>query len=757
MLFPMGPERAGRAPRRRQDFASTLRLVLSGFFGIALATLVLYATFSWQDQKRALTQSIVQQSRYLSGLSEDFLSGVAYGIDAIARTVGQTRSIEHAEAMWDTLRSSHPEIDSLLLTDGDGKVSFNSAGTREDRSARFLQDLFTMESRGGARFYLGVPRYDQNYDNPELGISHVSHDQNGLSLWRVEAKVKLAQLTRRWQPELLPAGARVLLLHSNGYVIAEGGASTDAFDDHFPGLVRATAAVKGIEGTIDTGDSGMILAVQRLQRQHATLLIALPVGAVWDRWLENNRVLFVAFAVSMLVYLALAVLLLRRERLHSRQLLEQADTDALTGIPNRAAAGRHLAQKIAWARREHANLGVVYIDLDEFKGINDNYGHQSGDRVLVLLTQRLSSRLRAGDLLARLGGDEYLAVVNCSNSSELVAVCQRLLDSVGEPILVDDRWHRLTLSIGASYYPDDGVTAEDLLKRADIAMYAAKGAGRNACRLFNSLMAEEARARSELKMQLEQALAGDQFELYYQPRFDQAREMVGVEALLRWRHPERGLLAPEHFIRFAEECGLIVQIGRMVLRRACRQALSWQQTLSRPLSVSINVSVRELEEQDFAAQALQTVAESGVDPRLIQLEVTESMLSSKPDEVLACLEKLAAAGLTIELDDFGTGYSSLSYLRRLPIRTIKIDKSFVHDIETVPESRSLVVAIIAMAKALDCNVVAEGVENDAQLRFLESCACTQFQGYYLALPMTAREIGERDVVWASERALSATA
>ncbi|MDB5798607.1 MAG: hypothetical protein JWP36_2509 [Paucimonas sp.] len=728
-----------RSRHNRQDFAATLRLVLGGFWALALVTVLIYGVISWQEQKRALTHSIIQQSRYLAGLSEDFLSGVAYGIDAIARTVGPARSVEHAQAMWDTLRASHPEIDSLLLTDRLGKESFNSAGIRDDRSQRLLSDLFEMESRGGARFYLGVPRFDQNYDNPEVGISHVSHDERGHPVWRVEAKVKLAQLTRRWQTELLPEGAQVLLMHANGYVIAEGGRSAPGFFDSFPGLVQALQAETAIEGDFQTGDPAIIIAFQRLQRQHATILILLPESAVWRRWIENNSVAFIAFGVSLVVYFFLALLLLRRERLHSWRLLEQADTDALTGIPNRAAAERHLSLEVARARREHASLGVIYIDLDEFKGVNDNYGHQSGDKLLVQLTARLSAVLRAGDMLARLGGDEYLAVVNCRSGDELVAVCNRLLDSMREPITVNDRQHRLTLSIGASYYPQDGANAEELLKKADIAMYAAKGAGRNGCRLFNSTMADEALAKAEMKAQLELALARDEFVLLYQPRFNSGRQAIGAETLIRWQHPERGLLSPELFIRYAEECGLIVPIGRMVLERACRQALAWQAS-GRRLSVSINVSVKELEAKDFAAEALRIVAATGVDPALIQIEVTESMLSSNPDAVLACLEQLTDAGLSIELDDFGTGYSSLSYLRRFPISTIKIDQSFVHDIQTVPESRSLIIAIIAMANALDCAVVAEGVENEAEFYFLQSCGCRQFQGYYLAHPQTAHEI-----------------
>ena len=732
---------SGDTAGKREEFSSTLRLVLSGFSALALATLVLYGTVSWMEQKRVLTHSIVQQSRYLAGLSEDFLSGVAYGIDAIARSAGQMHLVDHSEAMWDTLRASHPEIDSLVLSGPHGHVAFDSGRQREDRSARLLQDLFEMESRGGSRFYLGVPRYDANYVNPEVGISHVSHDSRGRPVWRVEAKVKLAQLTRRWQMELLPPGARVVLLHSNGYVIAEGGESAERFEEHFAGLLHILQSVTGVEGTISADGPDMILAFQRLQKQHATVLVALPYSAIWKRWLENNLVAFVAFGVSLLVYGFLAAVLLRRERLHSRRLLEQADTDALTGIPNRAYAERHLALEVQRARRDGSELGVIYIDLDEFKGINDNYGHHSGDALLVALTARLKAVMRAGDLLARLGGDEYLAIVSCRSGSELMAVCARLLESVRAPIQVGERLHSLTLSIGASYFPHDGATAEDLLKKADIAMYAAKAAGRNASCLFNETMAEEARAKSELKAQLEQALQRDEFEVWFQPRFDGRRRILGVESLVRWRHPERGLLRPEHFIPYAEESGLIVPIGRVVLKAACRQALAWQR-LQKPLRVSVNVSVRELEERDFADEVLDIITVSGVEPSLLNLEVTESMLSSDPDRMLNCLQRLARAGIRIELDDFGTGYSSLSYLRRFPISTIKIDKSFVHDL-AIPESRSLIVAIIAMATALNCDVVGEGVESEEQFRILHDCGCRQFQGYLLAPPEPAERLQQR--------------
>jgi diguanylate cyclase (GGDEF)-like protein len=734
------PDLYGERGAMGGDFAATLRLVLSSVAALALATVALYAWIGWQEQQRSLTKQVVQQSRYLSGLSEDFLSGVAYGIDAIARTAGQAQSIGHAEAMWETLRASHPEIDSMVLSDAAGKIAFDSK--KEDRSARLLQDLFELESRGGARFYLGVPRYDANYDNPEVGISHVSHDLAGQPVWRVEAKIKLEQLTRRWQIELLPPGARVLLLHNNGYVIAEGGSHSPALEERFPEILREVQEAQGVEGTLSVGEPGLVLAFQRLQKQHASLVVILPEQAIWNAWLSNNKVVFIAFVLSLMVYGFLTHLLLRRERVHSRRLLEQADTDALTGIPNRAAAERHLASEVVRARREGKELGVVYLDLDEFKAINDTYGHQSGDRLLVLLTARLKLILRAGDMLARLGGDEYLAVVSCRSGEELMAVCQRLQDSVIEPICIGERCHRITLSIGAAYFPHDGVSAEELLKKADIAMYAAKAAGRNAFRLFNASMAEDAQAKSRMKAELELALLRREFELWYQPRFDAARHMIGVETLVRWRHPEQGLLLPQYFIPYAEESGLIVPIGRMILKQACQQALLWQTQFSQPLLVSVNISVKELEARDFAAEALQIVAESGVDPRLIQIEVTETMLSSNPDAMLACLQQLSAAGIIIELDDFGTGYSSLSYLRRFPISTIKIDKSFVQDIGT-PECRSLVVAIIAMSRALDCTVVAEGVEDEQQLHFLESVGCGQFQGFFLARPELAADIEAR--------------
>ena len=724
------------------DYQSTLQGALTAFFILLLGALILYGVVSWRAEKHALLEASIQQNGYISAGSEDFLAGVGYGIDAIANTVREGRNTDHVNAMWAALHSSHPEIESLLLTEKTGQIRYSSLPDKSQRDSAELRSLFEQDIQAGRRFNVGLPRTASQPDNAEIRISHLSHDDAGTPLWRVEATVKLKRLVARWETDLMAPEATVALVKDKGTVIAKASRG-DAVQSNavIATVLRAIRNSEHIEDTFEIETLGMIGSFQRLQRHEMYTLIVLPKTAIWQHWIAANFFPLLIFVFAIAIYGYLSLLLFRRERAHANRLLQLANTDILTSAPNRAAAQRYLGATIEKNKRNKSNFGVVFIDLDEFKFVNDTYGHHCGDQVLITLTERLSSRLRAGDQLFRLGGDEYLAIVESTDGTALSTVCERLLSAADELLQIKNIQHKMSLSIGAAFFPIDGDNAEDLLKNADIAMYAVKHAGRNGYRLFNTLMAEDVNSKTLMKDELEHALEHDEFVLYYQPRFDHAGAMRSVEALIRWQHPVKGLIMPNEFIGFAEECGLIIPLGKWVMRTACRQIIAWQDQFGNAPVISVNASIRELESDHFADETLCIIRECSVSPNSISVEVTESMLMTDPATVTRHLEALTAAGVSIELDDFGTGFSSLSQLYRLPIKTIKIDRSFVNLIESSKESRSIIVAIIALATALECEVIAEGVETIGQLDFLRCSNCRNYQGYYFAKPGLPSAVG----------------
>ncbi|MFT5643841.1 MAG: diguanylate cyclase (GGDEF)-like protein/PAS domain S-box-containing protein [Janthinobacterium sp.] len=416
--------------------------------------------------------------------------------------------------------------------------------------------------------------------------------------------------------------------------------------------------------------------------------------------------------------------------------------DPLTGLPNRRLLMDQLRHALASSQRSGRNGAVLFIDLDNFKDINDTLGHNIGDLLLQQTALRLQSCLRSGDVVARLGGDEF--VVMLENLSEHPAEAATQAEAVGEkclavlrqPCPVAQHTCRSTASIGAAMFSDHGQSVEKILKRADIAMYQSKKSGRNTFRFFSQQMQDMIHARTTLETELHKAIEEQQFHLYYQIQVDSAHRAIGAEGLIRWQHPERGLVSPKQFIAQAEETGLILPIGLWVLETACRQLHAWQQdALMRHLVLSVNVSAKQFYQPDFVAQIHLLVRHHAIDPGLLKLEITESMLQENIENTIAAMMTLKEIGVQFSLDDFGTGYSSLQYLKRLPLDQIKIDQSFVRDLVTDQGDQAIVSTIIAMAKSLRLSVIAEGVETSAQHAALLDQGCVLYQGYLFGHPV----------------------
>ncbi len=421
-----------------------------------------------------------------------------------------------------------------------------------------------------------------------------------------------------------------------------------------------------------------------------------------------------------------------------------AHHDALTRLPNRSLLEDRIRQAIAKSRRDGRRTAVLFLDLDRFKLINDTLGHDTGDRLLARVAESLKGVLRETETVARLGGDEFIIVIpGLANIERAARVAQKVLEVVAAPQRVDERALHVTPSIGISIFPDDGDDVPTLLRNADTAMYHAKECGRNNFQFFTQDMNRAVQERVSIENDLRTAIDEGQFVLFYQPQVDcRSGEVTGMEALIRWLHPRHGLVPPDRFIPIAEETGLIIPIGAWVLREACRQARRWHDAGHDALHISVNLSARQLRQADLGEQIAATLAESGLLPSALELELTESLLMDDPEAASRVLHKLAALGIRMAIDDFGTGYSSLAYLKRFPVSRLKIDRSFVRDLSTDANDAAIVCAIVAMAESLRMDVIAEGVETVEQLRFLEAHGCFAAQGYLFS---AARPAAEFDV------------
>jgi len=452
-----------------------------------------------------------------------------------------------------------------------------------------------------------------------------------------------------------------------------------------------------------------------------------------------------AYWAEELAFLRTAASLLSAglQRIESdRRLPLLAQFDPLTGLATRTLLADRFAQMIVRAKRRNTPLGVLFIDLDDFKLVNDRLGHSAGDAVIAQVALRLQAAVRSGDTVARVSGDEFAIVLaDLARADDAALVAQKILDRLAEPVTLGGEQCYVTASIGIASYPGDGDYAEALLGAADAAMYRAKQSGRNAYQFYTSEITQRTRARAQLAFELRSALERNEFELAYQPKVDLVSgKACGAEALLRWNHPERGVVSPAEFIPVLEDTGLIVQVGEWVIRRACEDLKSWIASGAQPIPIAVNLSARQFRQKDLDDRIRALVAAAGVDPALIELEITESQLMQDPEHAIRIMRALRESGIRMAIDDFGTGYSSLAYLTRLPVKSLKIDRSFVADVFSDNADAAIVRTIIEMAHQLGFTVVAEGVETDRQAAFLRQFGCEQAQGFLFARPMPAAEL-----------------
>ncbi|MDH5546540.1 MAG: EAL domain-containing protein [Gammaproteobacteria bacterium] len=430
------------------------------------------------------------------------------------------------------------------------------------------------------------------------------------------------------------------------------------------------------------------------------------------------------------------------ERKESEErLLYLANYDSLTGLPNRALFRDRLRRAIARAQRNSGKVALMFLDLDRFKTINDSLGHHAGDQLLRGVARRLKQHAREGDTIARLGGDEFTVILEgVKDSDDAAIVAEKILELMQAPFRLDGHEVVVTPSIGITIFPDDADDMRSLLKNADTAMYRSKETGRNGFQFYTADMNAKAYELLLLENNLRHAMERNEFELHYQPQIDlHSQAVIGLEALLRWKHPERGMIQPETFIPYAEETGMIIQIGQYVLREACREAKKWADA-GLQTRVAVNLSMYQFVDKDFVVHVADALRETQLPAHMLELEVTESFLAHNVEQAAETLRRLHRLGVHLSIDDFGTGYSSLSYLKQFPLNTLKIDQSFVQDIGEGNDSATIAEAIVGLGKSLGLNVIAEGVEKDEQMYFLRDRGCDLAQGFLISHPMEASKV-----------------
>jgi diguanylate cyclase (GGDEF)-like protein len=571
------------------------------------------------------------------------------------------------------------------------------------------------------------------------------------------------ELVRR-RPVRLFDARRILLI-----LAAFGALSSMAFLENAPMTSKRyfmTFSLRAAVAAVAFGAASLALWRARRRRRGvgafalsiAFLLFAaeqiriLLVGATWlfSGILADNASLgifgYTEFLLQSIMGMGMVACLLEDEReaaeLASDEIEHLAYHDALTGLPNRPLFFDRLIVSLAQASRANQKVGVFFLDLDRFKDINDSLGHSLGDALLKSVADRIRHCVREGDTLARFGGDEFtLLIPRIDHIEDAAKIAQKIIETLKIPFVIHDRELFVSTSIGVSIYPADGADSETLVRNADTAMYRAKDAGRDNYQLYAPQMNARALERLSLENALRKAIHQKELVVHYQPIINaESMAVVGLEALLRWNHPELGLLAPGHFISVAEHSGLIVPIGEWVLRTACRQLRVWQKRFDRHLTVSVNLSARQFQQPNLVEQIRSAVQESGIETTTLEVEITESSAMQNSDNTIVTLRDLKQLGIRIAMDDFGTGYSSLNYLKRFPIDTLKLDQMFVRDVASDPSDAAIVTAIISMAHSLNLKVIAEGVESEEQFAFLKSRKCDSLQGYLFGYPYTVEEV-----------------
>jgi diguanylate cyclase (GGDEF)-like protein len=738
-------------------------------FGLLSAMLafvaVLYGYVAWRDTR-------AEQEQYLSGFAEiagrsadayfrhieavlGLLAGQIGGSDALADSV---KTQQHLEAFL----QATPDLANINLVDIGGQMRVSAKKYAGDRlpliGNKESFSLAVSHFRSGGQFEVARALIGPVLNTWVIPLRYAIRDRNGELKFVITAALPINRQQAIWQDLKLPANAAIGLLRDDSYLVSRypvrqnedyakvyGEARSGIVIDTLKRLNYPRAAItEGIGGAYLEHN---VYALHRLEHYPITLFVGFPVGHFWSKWWERVQFFYVLVLASGLGGYGAYRWGLRNQHAWEvarddaeERIGKMAFYDVLTGLPNRSLLIERFKYLLAEMHRHGKEMAVLFIDLDRFKIINDTLGHRVGDELLGLFAARLRVCVREVDTVSRLGGDEFVLLLPETDVTGAKKVAEKILESMKTPVPVMTHLLSVTPSIGISLYPHDGKDPDSLLKNADAAMYFAKDAGRNNYRFFTPEMDARVQERAAIETGLRIATQKEDFVIHYQPFFDlRSRAVTGAEALLRWRRSGEELVYPERFIRIAEESGLILPIGELVLNEVCRQIVAWRQAGFTPVPVAINLSAKQFHQPRMVEDFLAALEKNHLEHAAVEIELTESAVMRYTDQVRDAMQRLSRLGVRFALDDFGTGYSSLTYLRQLPVDKIKIDHSFVRDITVDKEAALIVRAIAELGRSLGLRVIAEGIETELQLEFLVNCGCHTGQGFYFSKALPAQE------------------
>ena len=746
---------------------AAIRNLRRGFRLLAVILLILCLGFSWLSwvaEKR-------HESLYLASVAElagksldsylrHYENALAASGPELLDPYGHLRPSSTVAPVLDKIKRANPDLSSVNLIAAEGKMLVS---TEEPSSG--LPDLSRVESfrigldelRTGQHFNIGRPYVGYLAGDWILPLRFPLRDIEGRVSHLLSVALPLRRQQSFWQDLSLPENTAIGLIRDDGFLVsrypvplkmnyeeAYGHKRNGALYDYL--TAQGFPARGETEGYNSVAKEDYIFAFRRLPNYPLTLFVSTPISNVRSKWLGQIQLswalLGILLAGSYLIYrwTEKRQLAWEQERAEKEARIGfLAHHDALTELPNRLLTREHFEMARAQAEQAGTRMALLYLDLDNFKTINDSLGHPIGDAVLKRVSERLQADLRVTDFLGRLGGDEFLVILpDVRGRDSITRVTDKVMEATADIIRYEDHELATSLSIGISVYPDDGSDFDTLLKKADTAMYQAKAAGRNTYSFFTEQMNTVADEHLRVRQWLRQALEMDYLRVHYQPLLDlESGAVLGAEALVRIDHPEAGMIMPGRFIPIAEDSGLIVAMGRQVLRKACHEAAAWRATGLGELRVAVNLSAVQFRRGDLTGEVLDILAESGLPASNLELELTESILMESTQRVLETVRELKAAGVGFSIDDFGTGYSSLSYLKRFDVDRLKIDQSFIRNVVTDAGDAAIVRAVIQMAGSLNLVPLAEGVEDDETLAFLRRHGCREAQGYLFGRPMPA--------------------
>ncbi len=741
--------------RSRTPFSKLLRTALTAFIVLVLLALLGFGILSWRKEVRDMCGSLEILAAFTATSTQAIFDNIGNGMEPLGQLLANMDAPNHPEAarpLLTAFQSLHPQIGAMALIKPNGIMVLNTAARPGEplpdlRNHPSYYHLFRFAMADPSSYAIGRSEFGIVLREWRFPFRHTVLDGNGNPLFVIQAAIPVGEKATLWAvPSVLP-GSRVGLLRDDGYRQARWPVANprQAYGSPAQGpLISVLRAAPGkisghFEGPAGEEGGDQLGSFAHLSGASMSAYVSVPKSLIWDRWLEHNYPVFLSFLVYLGVLGGVAYKVTGRERLHSEELLAQARRDTLTGLPNRIAGEEIMGYEIARSGRSDESLALLFLDLDCIKDINDSLGHINGDAILKQVAVRLRHALHAEDILTRLGGDEFLAILPDIDADSASLVAQRLIGTFADPFQLNGQRLHITASIGISLFPIDGKDAGTLLKHADAAMYEAKLQGRGRYAFYAESLGERVRQRLQLQQDLQRSLEREEFVLHYQPLVEMSSgKIAGAEALLRWRDPLRGLRGPAEFISYAEESGLILPIGEWALRAACRQTRLWA---DRGLAVhmAVNLSTRQFQDPELLPKVKDVLDKMGLDPARLTLEITESAAMLNPEASLPILGALKALGVRIAIDDFGTGYSSLSYLKRIPTDVIKIDRSFVEGLNTDPDDTAIVRTVLTLAEMMEKRCLAEGIETREQFDALLEMGCHYGQGYLISRPLPADE------------------